>query len=94
MINQYIYEWKCIEPLDNTYKDLKRVQEFTNRNLNKHEQYENMHRKSNQPGKLFATAKTNLFDSANDNDQLKLGQIINCELTGRYVYNASKVVSK
>ena len=53
-----------------------------------------MHRKSNQPGKLFATAKTSLFDSANDNDQLKLGQIINCELTGRYVYNASKVVSK
>lgn len=53
-----------------------------------------MHRKSNQPGKLFATAKTSWFDSANDNDQLKLGQIINCDQTGRYVYNASKVVSK
>ena len=60
----------------------------------KHEQYENMRPKSNQPGRFFATAKTHKFDSVNDItlDKLKLRPII--DQTGTYIYNASKVVAK
>ena len=53
-------------------------QDFLYRNLYKHEQYENMCPKSNQPGRFFATAKTHKFDSVNDIalDKLKLHPII------------------
>ena len=43
----------------------KRFQDFVNRNLYKHEQYENMCPKSNYRGRFFATAITHKFDSIN-----------------------------
>ena len=94
MINESIAEAKYTETADNTHKHLKRFQDFIYRNLYKHEQYENMRPKSNQPGGFFATAKTHKFDSVNDItlDQLKLCPVI--DQTGTYIYNASKVVSK
>ena len=93
MINEGIAEGKYIETVDNTHKDLKLFQDFFYRNLYKHEQYENMRPKSNQPGRFFATAKTHKFDSVNDItlDKLKLRPII--DQTGTYIYNASKVVA-
>ena len=94
MINEGIAEGKYIETVDSTHKDLKHFQDFLYCNLQKHEQYENIHPKSNQPGRLFATARTRKFDSVNDItlDKLKLHPII--DQTGTYIYNASKVVAK
>ena len=55
-----------------------RFQDFFHRNLYKHEQYENMRPKSNQPGRFLPTAKTQKFDSVNDItlNQLTLRPII------------------
>ena len=94
MINDGIAEGKYIEAVENTHKDLKRFQRFLYRNLYKHEQYENMRPKSNQPGSYFATAKTHKFDSINDItlDQLKFRPVI--DQTRKYIYNASKAVGK
>ena len=57
MINEGIAEGKYIETVDNTHKDLKRFQDFLYRNLYKHEQYENMRPKSNQPSTFFLQLK-------------------------------------
>ena len=78
MINEGIAEGKYIETVEKTHKDLKHFQDFLYRNLNKHEQYESMHPKSNQQGRFFATAKTHKFDSINDItlNQLNLRPII------------------
>ena len=83
MINEGIDEGKNIQNVDNTHKDLKRLQDFLYRNLHQHEQYENMRPKSSQPGRFFATAKTNKFDPVNDItlDKLKLRPIIDQKLT-------------
>ena len=65
-------------------------QDFLYRNLYKHEQYENMCPKSNQPGRFFARTKTHKFDSVYDIalDKLKLHPII--DQTGTYIYSGSK----
>ena len=83
MINESIAEGKLLKTVDKTHKDLKRFQDFFYRNLYKHEQYDNMRPKSNQPGRFFATAKTHKFDSVNDItlDKLKLRPIIDQKLT-------------
>ena len=54
MINEGITEGKYIETVEHTHKG------FLFRNLYKHDQYENMLPKSNQPGRFFATAETKL----------------------------------
>ena len=92
MINKDALEGKYIKTVDNTHRDLKCFQDFLYQSLNKHEQYENMHPKSDQHGRYFATAKTHEFDSINDVtlDQFKLHPII----AGTFFYNASKVVAK
>ena len=48
----------------------------------------------NQPGRLFATAKTHKFDCINDItlEQLKFRPII--DQTGTYIHNASNVFEK
>ena len=53
-----------------------------------------MRPRSNQPGRFFATAKTNKFKSISDVtlEQLKLHP--NIDRTGTYVYKASKVLAK
>ena len=53
-----------------------------------------MHPVSNQPARLFATAKTHKFKSLEEInvDQLKLHPII--DQTGTYLYNTSKVIAK
>ena len=83
MINEGIDEGKNIQTVDNTHKDLKRLQDFLYCNLHQHEQYENMRPKSSQPGRFFATAKTHKFDAVNDItlDKLKLRPIIDQKLT-------------
>ena len=78
MITESNVEGKYIETVDNKHKDLNCFQDFLYRNLNKREQYKNMHPKSNKPGNFFATAKTQIFNSINNItlDQLKLRPII------------------
>ena len=64
------------------------------RHFYKHEHYEEMRPRSNQPGRFFATAKTHKFECISDItlEQLKLRPII--DQTGTYIYKASKVVAK
>ena len=85
---------KYIETTDDTCNELKRFQNFLYRHFYKHEHYEEMRPRSNQPGRFFATAKMHKFESISDItlEQLKLRPII--DQTGTYIYKASKVVAK
>ena len=85
---------KYVETTGDTCNELKRFEDFLYRHFYKHEHYEKMRRRSNQPGQFFATAKTHKFESTSDItlQQLKLRPII--DQTGTYIYKSSKVVAK
>ena len=57
---------KYVETTDDTYNELKRFQDFLYRHFYKHEHYEEMHPRSNQPGRFFAATKTHKCDSISD----------------------------
>jgi len=62
MINDGIQKEIYIETEDNTLTELKSCfQSFLLRNFSKHEHYKKMYPKSNQPAKLYATAKMHKF---------------------------------
>ena len=94
IIEDGIKQMKYIETTDDTCNELKRFQDFLYRHFYKHEHYEEMRPRSNQPGRFFATAKTHKFESISDItlEQLKLRPII--DQTGTYIYKNSKVVAK
>ena len=94
MIEDGITEGNYIEISDNILCDLKRFQNFLYRHLYKHKDYEAMRPRSNQPGRFFASAKTQKFKSIEyiSLESLKLRPII--DQRGTYVSNASKFVAK
>ena len=49
--------------VDTTLSDLKKFQEFF---IDKYERYEDMRPVTNQPGKIYATTKSHVFDSLED----------------------------
>ena len=51
---------------DHTLKDLKLFKRFLYRNSRKYEHYQEMLRKSNQPGQLYATSKTYKFTNIDE----------------------------
>ena len=52
---------------DNTLNDLRKFQEFLRRNFNdKFARYDDVRPVSNQPGRIYATAKTHRFNSLDD----------------------------
>ena len=61
-IKDGIYE----ETEDTTLKELKRFQDFLSRNFKKNDKYTEMYPSSNQPAKLYGTAKTHKFDKIDD----------------------------
>ena len=64
MINDGIHDGIYKVTVDNTLDDLKTFKSFLYRNFyGKYEHYEKMLPKSNQPGQLYGTAKTNKFNS-------------------------------
>ena len=88
-----IQQGKYIETIDTTQGDLKHFQDFLYRHFKKSEHYDQMRPVSNQPGRLFATAKTHKFTSLNNItvENLKLRPII--DLTGTYTCSTSKVIA-
>ena len=78
---------------DNTVKDLKNFKQFLKQNFKGYDKLDDILPTSTQPARLYATAKTHKFssaDSVNIND-LKFRPIIN--QTGTMTYNAAKVIS-
>ena len=78
---------------DNTHKHSASFQNFLYIHFKCHPDYDKMRPSSNQPARLFATAKTHKFDRFKDIniENLKLRPII--DQTGTATYNASKVVA-
>ena len=83
-------QMKYVETTVDTSNELKRFQDNLYCHFYKHEYYEEMCQRSNQPGWFFATHK---FESINDitPEQLALRPII--YQTGTYMYKASKVIA-
>ena len=80
---------------DTTLNDLKKFQDFLRRNLkDKFYRYKDMRPVSNQPGRLYATAKTHKFSSLDEitMEKLKFRPIIS--QIGTYTYNAAKVIAE
>ena len=57
IVEDGIKQMKYIETTDDTCNQLKRFQDFLYRHFYKHEHYEEMRPKSNQPGRFFATLR-------------------------------------
>ena len=93
MINDGIEKGTYVETTDNTLKDLSRFQDFLYRNFFNYEHYKDMKPDSNQPARLYGTAKTHKFEDLKDITvaNLKFRPII--DQTGTFTYNAAKVIS-
>ena len=79
---------------DTILSDLKNVQDFLRRNFkDKFIHYEDMRPVSNQPGRLYATAKTHKFNSLDEitAENLKYRPITS--QVGKYIYNSSKAIA-
>ena len=79
---------------DTTLQDLNKFQDFLYRNFYTYEHYKSMYPHSNQPAKLYGTAKTHKFNNIQEinKEKLKFGPII--DQTGTYSYNAAQVISQ
>ena len=80
---------------DNTLNDLRKFQDFLRRNFkDKFARYEDMRSVSNQPGRIYLTAKTHKFNSLDDINvnNLKFRPIIS--QIGTYTYNSAKVIAE
>ena len=88
-IKNKIYE----ETTDSTLKDLKNFQDFLYRNFKDYENYDEMRPVSNQPARLYGTAKTHKFENLKDitPQNLKCRPII--DQIGTFTYKAAKVIS-
>ena len=77
----------------NTLKELSRFQDFLYRNFHNYERYKDMKPDSNQPARLYGTAKTHKFESLENIIvvNLKFRPII--DQTRTFMYNLAKVIS-
>ena len=78
---------------DNTIKDLKKFKQFLNRNFKGYDKLNDMLPTSNQPARIYASAKAHKYsfgDNVNIND-LKFRPIIG--QAGTMTYYAAKVIS-
>ena len=94
MIEEGIDKGTYILSDDQTFKELKRFQEFLYRNFREFEHYDKMRPDHNQPARLYGTAKTHKFSNIQDINlqDLKFRPII--DQTGTYTYHASKVIAE
>ena len=78
---------------DTTLHDLKRLQDFLYRNFYNYENYNKMYPHSNQPAKLYGTAKTQKFKYINEitKEQIKFLPMI--DQKGTCTYGAAQVIS-
>ena len=93
MIDYSIMKGTHVETNDNTLKELLLFQDFLYRNFRNYERYEDMQPDSNQPARLYGTAKTHKFESLENIIvvNLKFRPII--DQTRTFMYNLAKVIS-
>ena len=93
MIDDGIMKGTYVETTDSTLKELSRFQDFLYRNFHNYERYKDMKPDSNQPARLYGTAKTHKFETLEDITvaNLKFRPII--DQTGTLTQNAAKVIS-
>ena len=93
MIDDGITKGTYVETTDNTLKEISRFQDFLYRNFHNYVRYKDMQPDSNQPVRLYGTAKTHKFEILDDITvvNLKFQPII--DQTGTFMYNAAKVIS-
>ena len=93
MIDEGIQNGVYTHTIDNTLKDLKTFKDFLYRNFKSYSKYDKMMPKSNQPARLYGTAKTHKFNSPEDITipELKFRPII--AQPGTYTYNTAQVIS-
>ena len=79
---------------DTKLEDLKAFRDFLYRNFRNHLKYEKQLPTSNQPSRLYGTAKTYKFTSSHiiTSEKLKFRSIT--AQTGTYTYNAAEVIPK
>ena len=79
---------------DTTKQDLETFQSFLHRNFKNHPSYDKMRPKSNQPAKLYATAKTHKFNNLDEVtvEKLKFRPIV--DQTSTATYDAAKVIGE
>ena len=92
MIDDGIKNKMYEETADDTLKDLKNFSEFLLRNFKKYENYDDMRPVSNQPDKLYGTAKTNKFDNLKDITRQNSKCCPITDQTGTFTYEAAKVI--
>ena len=92
MINDGIVKGTYVETIDNKLKELSRFQDFFYRNFRNYENYKDMKPDSNQPARLYGTAKTHKPEFLDEITvaNLKFRPIIN--QTRTFTYNAAKVM--
>ena len=78
---------------DTKMQDLERFQDFLHQNFKKYEHYNEMYPESNEPAKMYGTAKTHKFDSTDNIELTKLKFRPIIDQTGTYTYKAAKVIS-
>ena len=78
---------------DTTLKDLRTFKDFLYRNFKNHGKYDKMVPQSNQPARLYGTAKTHKFSSFDEItvESIKFRPII--AQTGTYTYKTAQVIS-
>ena len=94
MIDEGITNGTYAPTADTILNDLKKFQDFLRHNFKgKFDRYKDMRPVSNQPGRLYATAKTHKFSSSDEItiEKLKFRPIIS--QVGTYTYNAAKVIA-
>ena len=93
MINEGITNRKYEKTTNNTHKDWHNFQSFLQYNFSKHKDYSKLRPVSNQPARLFATAKTHKFSEFNDItvDNIKLRPTV--DQTNTHTHAASKIIS-
>ena len=79
---------------DTTKQDLETFQSFRYRNFKKHPSYNKMRPKSNQPARLYATAKTHKFNDLDEVTAEKLKSRPTVDQTGTLTYDAAKLIGE
>ena len=78
---------------DNTLRDLKRFQDFPDRNLKNIELYSKMYPTSNQPVQLYRTTKTHKHENIDETNVQSVNFRPIIAQTGTCIYNAAQVIS-
>ena len=91
MVDDSIMKGTYVATTDKTLKQLSQFQDFLYRNRHNYQCYKDLQPDSNQPARLYGTAKTRNFETLEDISvaNLKFGPTI--DQTGAFTYNAQKL---